>query len=67
MRSWKGWLYTICGLAAVFVAIAAAVQAVREGSWGPVVSVGWLPAVVIAAWPGVYRRCLVRRRAPVRR
>jgi hypothetical protein len=57
----KRWLYLIAGLAAAFVAVSSVVQAVRQGSWGPVISVGWLPAVVVAAWPGTYRRCLPRR------
>ena len=57
----KRWLYLIAGVVAVFVAVSAIVQAVRQGSWGPVISVGWLPAVVVAAWPGTYRRCLPRR------
>ena len=57
----KRWLYLIAGLAVAFVAVSSIVQAVRQGSWGPVISVGWLPAVVVAAWPGTYRRCLPRR------
>jgi len=57
----KRWLYLIAGLAVAFVAVSSVVQAVRQGSWGPVISVGWLPAVVVAAWPGAYRRCLPRR------
>lgn len=57
----KRWLYLIAGLAAAFVAVSSVVQAVRQGSWGPVISVDWLPAVVVAAWPGTYRRCLPRR------
>jgi hypothetical protein len=32
--------------------VSSIVQAVRQGSWTPVVSVGWLPAMVVAAWPG---------------
>jgi hypothetical protein len=67
MRDWKRWLPAIiAGLAAAFVAIAAAAQAIREGSWGPILSVGWIPAVVVAVWPGSYRRCLPRRRTPAR-
>jgi hypothetical protein len=62
MRPWKRGLYLIAGLAIAFVAVSSVVQAVRQGSWGPVVSVAWLPAVVVAAWPGSYRRCLPRRR-----
>ena len=64
MKPWKRWLYLISGLAAVFVAVASAVQAIRQGSWGPVAAVAWLPAVVVAAWPGSGRRCLPRRRHP---
>ena len=52
MRSWKRWLYLITGLAVVFVAAPAAAQAIRQGSWAPVISVAWLPAVIIARWPG---------------
>ena len=63
MGSWKRWLYLISGLAAVLVAAAAAAQAVRQGSWAPVVSVAWLPAVIVAGWPGT-GRCLGRHRPP---
>ena len=66
MRSWTRWLYLIAGLVAVFVAVSSIVQAVGQGSWAPIISVGWIPAVVIAAWPGTYRRCLPRRRSPAR-
>jgi len=62
VRSWKRWMYALAGLAAVFIAAASAAQAIREGSWGPIVSVAWLPAVFVAVWPGAYRRCLPRRR-----
>ena len=61
MKPWTRWLYLIAGLAALFVAVSSVVQAVRQGSWAPVVSVGWMPAVVVAAWPGTRRRCLPRR------
>jgi hypothetical protein len=64
MRSWKRWPLVITGLAAAFIAIAAIAQAIRQGSWTPIVSVGWLPAVIVACWPGSYRRCLPRRRTP---
>jgi hypothetical protein len=40
MRSWTRWLYLIAGLVAVFVAVSSIVQAVRQGSWAPVISVG---------------------------
>ena len=62
MKSWKRWLYLIAGLAAVFVAAASVAQAIRQDSWAPVASVAWLPAVIVAAWPGSGRRCLPRRR-----
>jgi hypothetical protein len=64
VKSWKRWLYIIAALAAVFVAVASAAQAVRQDSWAPLISVAWLPAVIAAAWPGSGRRCLPRRRHP---
>jgi hypothetical protein len=54
MRSWA-WLYVIAALAALFVAVSSVVQAVSEGSWAPVLSVGWMPAVIVAAWLGACR------------
>ena len=66
MRPWIRWLYAIAGVAAAFVAVSSIVQAVRQGSWSPILSVAWLPAVVVAVWPGNYRRCcLPGRRRPV--
>ena len=41
--------------------VSVAVQAIRQGSWEPVITAGWIPAVIVAAWPGTYRRCLPRR------
>ncbi|HEX6522125.1 MAG TPA: hypothetical protein VF070_19285 [Streptosporangiaceae bacterium] len=58
--------YLITGLAVAFVAGSAIAQAIRQGSWGPVISVGWLPAVVVAVRQSASRPCLSRRRAPVR-
>jgi hypothetical protein len=66
MRSRTRWLFLLAGLAAAFVAISSVVQAVRQGGWTPVVSVGWIPAVIVAAWPGSRGRCLPRRRTPAR-
>lgn len=57
MRSWIRWLYLIAGLAAAFVAVSSIVLAIRQHSWAPVISASWIPAVVIATWPGTYRRC----------
>jgi hypothetical protein len=65
VRLWKRWLYLIAGLAAAFVAVSSIAQAIREGSWDPIISVGWIPAVIIAVGPGAYRRCLPGRRGPV--
>jgi hypothetical protein len=64
VKSWTRLLYLVTGLALVFVAVSSIVQAIRQGSWGPVISVGWIPAVVVATWPGAYRRCLPGRRGP---
>ena len=66
MKPSKRWLYLVAGLAAVFVAVASVAQAIRQGSWAPVTSVAWLPAVVVAVWPGSGRRCLSRRRNTAR-
>jgi hypothetical protein len=65
MTSRTRWLYMVAGLAAAFVAVSAVVQAVRQGSWEPVVSAGWIPAVIVATWPGARWRCLPRRRTPI--
>jgi hypothetical protein len=62
----KRWLYVVVGLVAVFVAAASVAQAISQGSWAPVTSVAWLPAVVVAVWPGSGRRCLSRRRTSAR-
>jgi hypothetical protein len=62
MRPQTTWLPVVAGLAAVFVAVATIVQAVRQGSWTPVVTSGWVPAVIVATWPTAYRRCRIRGR-----
>jgi hypothetical protein len=61
MRSWTRWLYLIAGVAVAFVGVSSIVLAVRRGSWAPILSVGWFPAVVVSTRPGAYRRCLLRR------
>jgi hypothetical protein len=66
MKPSKRWLYVVAGLAAVLVAVASVAQAIRQGSWAPVTSVAWLPAVVVAVWPGSSRRCFSRRRDTAR-
>ena len=55
MRPWTRWLYAIAALAAVFVAVSSIVVAIRQGSWAPIIAVGWIPAVVVAAWGGARR------------
>jgi len=62
MTLWKRWLYLVAGVAAVFVTVATAAQAIRQGSWAPVASWAWRPAVIVAVWPGFGRRCLSQRR-----
>jgi hypothetical protein len=49
---------------AAFIAVASAVQAVRQDSWAPIWSVGWLPAVCVASlWiPSRGRDCRPRLR-----
>jgi hypothetical protein len=61
MGPWTRGLCLIAGLAAAFVTISSVALAIRQGSWAPVAAVGWLPGVMVASWPGAYRRCLPRR------
>ncbi len=55
MTPWVRRLYVIGALAALFVAVSSVVQAIGQGSWTPVLSVGWMPAVIVAAWLGTCR------------
>ena len=54
---------------AAFVAVASILQAIREESWGPIWSIGWLPAVLVASlWtPASAKHCWPRLRGPARR
>ena len=64
MKSWVRWMYVLTGVVVLVVAVSSIVAALRQGSWGPLIAVGWLPAVVVATWwPGRSRRCLPRRQA----
>jgi hypothetical protein len=65
MKPYARWFYLLAGLVVAFVAVSSIVLAISEGSWSPIVSVGWLPAVIIAVWPGARRRCLRGRSGPV--
>ncbi len=62
MRTWEKWLFVTAGLAAVLVAVSAVVQAVRLGSWSPIVSMSWLLAVLAATLSGTAGRCRSHRR-----
>lgn len=62
MRTRTGWLYLIAALACAFVEGSTITAALHQHNWGPIESVGWLPAVIVATWPSASRRCLARRR-----
>ena len=51
------------------IAVASVVQAIRQDSWEPIWSIGWLPAVVVAVlWaPGSGKPCRPRLRSLARR
>jgi hypothetical protein len=53
---WKRGVLLAAAVAAVMVMVSSVGLAIRSGSWGPVVSVCWVPAAVVAVWPGAYRR-----------
>jgi hypothetical protein len=62
MKRWTRLMYVITGVVVAVVAVSSVAQAIRQGSWEPIVAVGWLPAVVAATcWPGTRGRCLPRR------
>jgi hypothetical protein len=62
MKRYARGMYVITALAVLVVAVSSVVAAVRQGSWGPIIEVGWLPAVVVATWwPGRRGRCLPGR------
>ena len=64
MKPWVRWMYLVAGVAAAFVAVSVVARAIRQGSWDPIISVGWLPAVIVAMLPASYRRCRTRRGNP---
>jgi hypothetical protein len=64
MKPWARGMYVITAVAVAVVVVSSIVQAVRQGSWGPLIAVGWLPAVVVATWwPGSRGRCRPRRQS----
>lgn len=63
MKPWARWVYLIAVSAVTFVAVTSITLAIRQDSWSPIISVGWIPAVVVATWPGGRRHCLPRRKS----
>ena len=69
MRRRFGLYELVAIVAAAVVAGAAIAQAIRENSWEPILTVAWLPAVLVASLShpqsarGCWRR-LTRRTAP---
>ena len=62
MKPWARGIQMVAAIAVAVVAVSSIVQAVRQGSWAPIISVGWLPAVVVATWwPRTRGRCRPRR------
>jgi hypothetical protein len=66
MRSCSWWVHVVTGVAVAVIAVSTIALAVRQRSWDPVISTAWLPAVVVAVWPGTSRPALSRRRDPAR-
>jgi hypothetical protein len=60
MTAWRRWLFAAAALAAAVVIASSIARSVRSGSWDPVISAAWIPAVVVATWPAAYRRGLSR-------
>ena len=63
MKKWSRWVEVVAVVAAVFVGVSAVNLAIHQGSWEPIVSVGWIPAVMVAVWPRRGRTCLRGRQA----
>ena len=69
MRRRFGLYELVAIVAGAVVAGAAIAQAIREHSWEPILTVAWIPAVLVASLsrPQSARRCwrrLTRRTAP---
>jgi hypothetical protein len=50
---------------AIFIEVASIVQSMRQDSWGPIYTTGWLPVVVLASYQPLRAkgcRPLLRRR-----
>jgi ABC-type sugar transport system substrate-binding protein len=62
MKQWTRWMRLIAAIAVAVVAVSSIAQAIRQDSWAPLITVGWLPGVVAATWwPGMRGRCRPRR------
>jgi hypothetical protein len=50
---------------AAFIVVASVLQAIRDDSWTPIWSIGWLPAVLVASlWtPASRKPCRLRLRS----
>jgi urea transporter len=46
---------------AVFIEVASLVQAIRQGSWAPMYTTGWVPVVVLASYHTTYVKGCGRR------
>jgi hypothetical protein len=46
---------------AVFIEVASLVQAIRQGSWAPMYTTGWVPVVVLASYHATYVKGCGRR------
>jgi hypothetical protein len=67
MRLSARWWYAAAAIAAMLIAVSAIVQSVRQDSWSPLLSAGWLAAVIIVVIaPRGTRRCLQIRRRQTR-
>jgi hypothetical protein len=43
MKQWTRWMRLIAAIAVAVVAVSSIAQAIRQGSWAPLITVGWLP------------------------
>jgi hypothetical protein len=57
MRSGRTWLRVLAGLVGLVVAGSVIAQAVRQGSWTPILSMSGILGALVAIWPLSGRRC----------
>ena len=63
MRSGKAWLRALVWFVGLVVAGSVIAQAVRQGSWDPVLSMSGVLGALAAAWPLGTRACRRRPRS----